>query len=742
MSTAKYILPNTIFAIIIRKVSEEDPTFHTLIKLSLVCKMWAFQLVPYHFKYLKHSRFDFMLRLATQPIIPKGRECRFTDIQLLRPSKPSISSSLHFSQSKPTTPQLTNGKLLKFLQSCTTLRSLSLYNYSLDNEVNFGSSLCEILKNNDIKLSKLELMNLDLVSNGSSIIISSLKTNCNLTELNLSRNFLREKDGILIGDALKHNKTLTKLDLSFNEFRLSGLKAIMEGLQYNTGITDINLEAVCRLDCMITGFNLSSPPLTPSTNSQVSQLVHSNSFQNSPGSNQYLTVNNNYSNININHSNSNIPSNLSNSNNNIVHNHHNNNTITPSVTTTTTTTNPISHSFNLNLLSITNNSPGNFINSSMGTPPLFMSMINGINDNIYSSSWVPSSPSSISMNTKLIDAIRNLRFNNTIKSINLSHNTFGKPFNLSLGELIQDNNSLKSLQLNYLKLDDESGSRIASSLRTNGSLKSISMIFNQLGKDTGFELANSLSFNRNITHLYLSNNLFSEEVGNEFGTMLKVNSTLLVLDLSDNNIGSNGCKSIFESLKSSNNTLKKLYLRNNKISDNSGPYISSLIKENKSLVTLDLSNNCLQTNSGMLISIALESNSSLKHLNLSNNGLLEPSSNSEANIKRCIQCISNLFLRNKSIEALELDGNYLLDSTNKDIQSLVQRNQSISYQQSSSSSGSGNHHRQHTRSNSKNETSSIGNISLGSNTISNNISIGSKEKKNKIKSSFLNILNK
>ncbi|KYR00771.1 hypothetical protein DLAC_02814 [Tieghemostelium lacteum] len=636
------IFPNTIFSNIIQKISEEDPRLSVLIKLALVCRRWALQIVPYHFRVLKHSNFDEILKLTTQPLTPLGRECKFTDILLTRPSKPtSISlSSLQISHMKSQSSnqmnaiQLVNGKLLRLLTTCTTLRSLSISSISLDYEVNFGQVLGDILKNPSIQLQKLELMNLDLVSNGAAQIIQSLKSNSNLLELNLSRNFLKEKEGILLGDVIKDNKSLQKLDLSFNDFRVSGLRSIIESFQYNNTITSVNLEAVCRLDCMITGINLSSPPLTPSSSSLLNN--------NSPGVG--ILINN-----------------------------------TPLQTGNFTLQN--STSFNNHNINTSTLGQGMFgipspHNNYSSTPPPFFQLSG--NDNVYfNNGYVPSSPSSLSMNSRLIESMKGLYKNHSIKYLNLTHNTFGKFFNQCITDLIQENHSIQTLQLNYLKLDDESGAKLSSSLRSNRSLLSLSLIYNQLGRESGRELANSLSFNRYLTHVYLSNNSLTEDAGNEFAGMLKVNSTLLHLDLSDNTLGSNGVSKIFESLRSSNNTLRKLYLKNNKINDNAGQSLSIMIKENKYLNVLDISNNQLQVNSGMMIANSLESNKSLETLWISNNQMMELTNNTDQNnVKRCVQSFQNLFQKNFTLQTFDLDqGNHYPDQSIAQLKSNLSRNQ-------------------------------------------------------------------
>eukprot|EP01133_Synstelium_polycarpum_P015483 gene15483-18386_t len=615
------ILSYTIYANIIQKVSEEEPNVYTLIKLALVCKKWASTLVPQNFGAIKSGSFERIIRLATRPIISSvvgARECRFVEIQLLRPTNKINGNAFQ---------QLSNGRLLAFVQRCQSLRSLSLYNYSLENEVNFGGSMSEVLRTETIQLQRLELMNMDLVSNGATQIISSLRNNAILTELNLSRNFLKEKDGLILGDTIRHNSTITKLDISFNEFRISGLKSIIEALQHNTTITELNLEAVCRLDCMITGFTLSSPPLTPTSNS----LMLSSSFGG----------------MNIN-----SPATVS---NNIL-----------------LTVNAGSFGGPSSLLSNISPSSNHLFSS---TPPLFSSISDHFASN-NPTNWVPSSPSSISMNTRLVEGLVLLKNNKNLRTLNLSHNTFGKLFNNSLGDMISANTSITSLFLNYLKLDDECGAKIGRSLRSNKSITTLSLIYNQLGKEAGFEIAYNLSTNSTIRSLYLSNNLLNEEIGTEMGTMLRTNTTLTTLDVSDNNIGANGAKHIIEGLKV-NSTLTRLMFRNNKIADNAGTYFASMLKENRTLRHLDISANLFQTNAGMLISMALESNSTLRHLNMQHNQLLEPSNNSEANIKRAAQSMQSLFVRNKALLSFDLEGNSVPDNSLKDIHASLLRNLSL-----------------------------------------------------------------
>ncbi|EGC36059.1 hypothetical protein DICPUDRAFT_151536 [Dictyostelium purpureum] len=744
-------LPNYILSIIIEKVSENEPTIYCLVKLSLVCKKWGTTIIPYHFCFIKSCNLENILRYITKPIIKNGRECKFTDIYLTRQliqqnnnntnnnhgttsytTSTSYSNNNNFKNTEILTPrgyQLLNGKLQQLLNECNTIQSLSLVNYSLDCENQFGQKLSDILLNyNHYNIIKLELMNLDLVSNGSSFIISSLKNNNCLTELNLSRNYLREKDGILLGDTIRHNKTLKKLNLSFNEFKTSGLKSILENLAYNNTVTELNLEATCRIDSIMTNFSI-SPPLTPVI--QYNQVTINN---NTTTSNN---TNNNNNNI-MNSSNNNISFQNSPINNNILISINNN-------------FNNFNNNLNLNFLSL--NSPTHNLNQSLlGTPPASNSWMMGSSgtDFQFSSAnhWIPSSPSSNSINSKFIDSLKSLIDNKTLKYLNLSHNTFGKGFNLGLAEPIQYNKSLTRLDLNYLKLDDECGKKIARALKANTSLKSLSLIYNQLGKDTGIEMGISLSFNQTLSELYLSNNLLPEEVGYEFGIMLKVNSNLKLLDLSDNYLGLNGCKNIFESLKNSNNTLKKLYLRNNKIFDentttttttthssNNDNSINIMLKDNKSLKVLDLSYNNIQLNSFIMIFNSLESNSSLINLNLSFNNLIENQAINnqqqsqqtiDLNLKKCYHTIINIFKLNKSIQLLDLQGNCFKDDHIKEINNCLIKNQNNFYYLKSFNTNNSNNNFNNNF-NSNHFTSNNANNSNNNNL--NNINIVDKKKK-------------
>eukprot|EP00035_Acanthoeca_spectabilis_P013594 m.253355 g.253355 ORF g.253355 m.253355 type:complete len:2762 (+) comp15929_c1_seq8:148-8433(+) len=126
-----------------------------------------------------------------------------------------------------------------------TITTLNVSNNNLG--PSFGKYLSGILKSK--ALTKLDLKNVQLESDGAEGFAEALKENTTLKKVSLARNQLEEVGGIAVANALKENKTLSHIDLSRNNIQGTGGKELISALEVNEGLESIDLsQNYLRLD--------------------------------------------------------------------------------------------------------------------------------------------------------------------------------------------------------------------------------------------------------------------------------------------------------------------------------------------------------------------------------------------------------------------------------------------------------------------------------------------------------------
>ncbi|GAM25110.1 hypothetical protein SAMD00019534_082850 [Acytostelium subglobosum LB1] len=608
-------LPIIIQGFIIQWTTEYDPTPYTLIKLALVCRQWAATLVPNNFISIKSGNFNLIKRLSTKPIIrgyPDSRPCTFYNIQITRgasrssfivTSPPTHSPSSAIPSPPPQTTQqllprvpsgieantmgqLSNGNMLQYVRQSSCIQSFSLINYNLEIERNIGGEISDVIALNKSNLTKLELVNVDLASNGSSQIIKALLLNHHLTELNLSRNFMREKDAIAIGQVIK-SSSLIKVNLSFNEFRLSGVRAIIEALSNNKTIREINLEAVCHMDCPVT------PKMSSSQNSPVT--ISTNLF------------------LNIN---SMAPTTLSSS-------------FSASSVGTSPSLSPMLlgssfDPFTSRRAPASNSSP---------TSSSSISMDSGLTEAIYNLKTNTCLTSiNLSHNTfskQVSVALSELAQScQSITNLQLNNLKLDDDCGLKLGCAIRDTRSLSRLSLNHNHLGRESVTELSFNMCLNVSITELYLSNNMFGDDAGLDLGNMLAANRTLEVLDLSDNNIGSIGTKSIMDGLQINTSLRRLVFNNNKAGDLGGEHMATML-SKNKTLRVLEVCTNNLRSKAGKHLANSLATNNSLTSIRLSYNLMLEHSGIVnedikdciqaISLCVQKNKTLMCLEVDGN---------------------------------------------------------------------------------------------------------------------------
>jgi Ran GTPase-activating protein (RanGAP) involved in mRNA processing and transport len=267
----------------------------------------------------------------------------------------------------------------------------------------------------------------------------------------------------------------------------------------------------------------------------------------------------------------------------------------------------------------------------------------------------------------LIDLLRALEHNTTLKSINLSANNIAieKSGSKMLSEILKLNRLTKlNLKLNHFHhYDTKSIKFLSEGLRLNTSLTSLNLGGNWI-ESVGYQwlaeglkahptltaldlsgsdikgaakwLGELLTHNRVLKNLNLNYSEMNEEACRELALrfshldevkleknaisekgvnwlvqgLTQSNSQLKKLNLMHNTIGSNGCSALCTALKT-NSTLQHLDIRFNKIGADASEHVRDMLRVNKGLRELYLSSNDLDAS---VIMAALPENSVLREL--------------------------------------------------------------------------------------------------------------------------------
>jgi len=161
---------------------------------------------------------------------------------------------------------------------------------------------------------------------------------------------------------------------------------------------------------------------------------------------------------------------------------------------------------------------------------------------------------------------------------------------LSMAKLLQITRTLSRLVLSECLINDEVLHLLMSGLANNDTITSLDLSHNKIGDVGARRIAGWLMKDNVLMSLDLSDNFIRVEGASNIGQALSNNMTLLELNLRLNRLGDEGGTRILGGVKV-NNTLKKLNISANDLGRNSAAMLLSLLQKNTTLRELDISCN-------------------------------------------------------------------------------------------------------------------------------------------------------
>eukprot|EP01133_Synstelium_polycarpum_P013408 gene13408-15792_t len=196
---------------------------NNIINLSLVCKLWAKQIVPISsccvVKVVTRRQMMTIYKYMTEGIMTDGARCIFSTIKF---------------HARPNAIQPKDYRLL--LSHCDSIRSISFDK----NQLSFCDTV--VISKHIRETSTLAELKMpgSFDCKGFMLFCEALRVNQSLTLLDISSNPMSTESVIAITDTLKTNRTLTLLDMSFNAIGVNG-GLIAEMLRYNTTLRSLFL---------------------------------------------------------------------------------------------------------------------------------------------------------------------------------------------------------------------------------------------------------------------------------------------------------------------------------------------------------------------------------------------------------------------------------------------------------------------------------------------------------------------
>eukprot|EP00121_Abeoforma_whisleri_P015152 Awhi_evm1s13969 len=242
-----------------------------------------------------------------------------------------------------------------------------------------------------------------------------------------------------------------------------------------------------------------------------------------------------------------------------------------------------------------------------------------------------------------------LRFNVTLKTLNLAGNAIGIDGALAIVKTLKtENRSLTTLDLSghaFLRIDNgDIIKEMVQALKDNHSLDTLKIECNGVDTEQASFLALALKERTNcLTTLALGMNDIEVEGIGAIAESLKINETLTSLDLTGNEIGYLGANLLADALIE-NKFLKTLNLFYNRLGCRGTEELARALKENKSLMYLDLGHNGIGVLGAKALGDALCHNKSLIELQLHSNQLGDEGAKSIARALKENNTLSTLSL--------------------------------------------------------------------------------------------------
>ena len=172
-----------------------------------------------------------------------------------------------------------------------------------------------------------------------------------------------------------------------------------------------------------------------------------------------------------------------------------------------------------------------------------------------------------------------LQMNFTLTKVDLSFNPIGVGVG-EVGEALKYNKTIKTLNLYNTSMGVEGLKLLLEGIKLNSSIVSLYLADNQIGEEGSKILASAIKFNQKIREIFLGDNLVGDRGVLSLSEALTFNSTLEKINLSYNGIGEEGMKHVLEAIQL-NPSLTQLFLDGNKTNEKVLSQIESLMEENK-----------------------------------------------------------------------------------------------------------------------------------------------------------------
>ncbi|XP_072133528.1 uncharacterized protein [Mobula birostris] len=421
----------------------------------------------------------------------------------------------------------------------------------------------EALKLSECKIQKLSLRNVGLTDSGVEDLLSALRTNPSLTELNLSGNKLGDSGVKLVSEALRNSECkIQKLCLYDVGLTDSGAKDLASTLSTNRSLTELNLndnelgdsgvklvsEALRNSKCEIQKLWLRDVGLTDSGAEDLASALRTN----------------------------------------------------PSLTELNLGANKLGDS-GMKLVSAA------LRNTECKIQKLWLYDV-GLTAN------------------GAKEIISTLSTNRSLKELSLNDNKLGDSGVKLVSDALRVSEcKIQKLWLRDVGLTDSGVEDLVSALSTNPKLTELNLSYNKLG-DSGVKLVSAALKNSDckIQKLWLMDVGLTDSAAGDFVSALSTKTSLMVLSLNNNKLRDSGVKLVSAALMKSRCKLQELGLRDVGLTDSGAGDLASALRTNPSLTELNLNDNQLGDSGVKLLSAALGNpECKLQKLQLDNIGLTD-----------------------------------------------------------------------------------------------------------------------
>ncbi|XP_065896177.1 NLR family CARD domain-containing protein 3-like [Dysidea avara] len=180
-----------------------------------------------------------------------------------------------------------------------------------------------------------------------------------------------------------------------------------------------------------------------------------------------------------------------------------------------------------------------------------------------------------------------IQFNTTLQQLNVSQTLLTCEAMEAIGKYLRGNSSLLDISMSRCGITSDGAKHIAEAIELNTTLKKLDISYNRLVDAGAISIANSLKCNNTIQELNLSSTAFFNTGAEQIAEAVCVNKILQKLDVSHNSIDDRGVTAISECLKK-NFTLQDLNISCTRVTNLAANKFAEVLQVNTSLHTLNL----------------------------------------------------------------------------------------------------------------------------------------------------------